>query len=214
MAYFNADLDFQFDPKKDNIAIVIKEFTLKKKADKFQRYSEPYIISLAIDESGASNPTIDFNILPFPMVRKGDTVKMVGQGHLIYGPKNPGNFVAFSILFMESDRDVRDLGKSIEKIVKSEAVKGGTKALLKALPTHTTSIQVLLQLTDLISKMMQRDKDDELFRRNGTLLQGTTPPYDILRIYQGENDFIKSELSIIPLKSSNKLGKHTVKIKL
>lgn len=204
-----------FDPKKDKIAVVIKQFTLLKKADGFlQRYSEPYILSLAIDESGAHNPAIDFNVLPFPNVKKGDTIDFDGQGHLVYGPKNPGEFVAYSILYMESDQDIRTLGKQIEKIVKSEAVKIGMKELLKAVPTYATTITVLTELTSLVSKKMQENKDDELFRRNGTLLRDVTPAYDILRTYSGSNDFIESKVSIIPLSSSNNLGQASKTIKL
>ena len=136
-----------FNSKKDKIAVVVKQFTLRKKADRLQKYSEPYILSLAIDESGANNPTIDFNILPFPSVRKGDTIDFDGQGHLIYGPANPGEFLAYSIMYMESDGDIRKLGKTIEKIVKDEAVKMGIKALLTAVPTYSTAVTILTQLT-------------------------------------------------------------------
>ncbi|WP_282018439.1 hypothetical protein [Salegentibacter mishustinae] len=204
-----------FDPKFDKIAIVVKQFTLRKNADSFfQRYSEPYIVSLAIDESGANNPTIDFNILPFPNVRKGDTIDFDGQGHLIYGPVNPGEFVVYTILFMESDKDIRELGKSVGKLIKDEATQLGVKALLKAVPTYGTAITVLTQLTSLISRKMQENKDDELFRRNGTLLRDVTPSYDVLRTYTGRNDFIESRISIIPLSVSNRIGSSTKKIKL
>jgi len=204
-----------FDKHNDKIAVVIKEFTLKKRADGIlQRYNEPYIVSLAIDQSSAEEPAIDFNILPFPNVRKGDTVEFDGQGHLIYGPGQPGEFVAYSVLFMESDQDIRSLGETLESILKSEAASLGVKALLAALPTYSTAINVLTQLASLISVKMQQNKDDELYRRNGTLLRDVVPPYDILRTYTGENDFIKSKVSIIPLSVSNKLGKSSKHIKL
>lgn len=213
---FLTDLKSQdFNPKKDKIAVVVKQFTLLKKADSFlQRYSEAYIVSLAIDESGANSPAIDFNILPFPNVRKGDTIDFEGQGHLVYGPDNPGEFVAYTILFMESDQDIRNLGKSIEKTVKDEATKMAIKALLSAVPTYGTAITLLTELTSLVSKRMQENKDDELFRRNGTLLKDVVPAYDILRTYTGKNDYIQSKVSIIPLSSSNKLGKASKRIKL
>lgn len=214
MATFNANFNLNFDANKDNIAVVIKQFTLKKKGDKFQRYSEPYIVSMAIDENGANNPAIDFNVLSFPNVKKGDTVDFIGQGLLVYGPKNPGSFLAFSILFMESDQDIRDLGKTISEIVKSEAVKIGAKALLKAVPTYGTAINLLTSITEVVSNQMQKNKDDELYRRSGTLLRGVLPPYDILRVYKGENDYIDAHVSTIPLISSNQLGQQPYQIKL
>lgn len=204
-----------FDPNKDNIAVVVKEFTLKKKSEVFfDKYSEPYIVSMAIDEKGASNPSIDFNVLPFPNVKKGDKVSFDGQGHLIYGPKNPGQFLAYSIMFMESDKDVRDFGKLIEDIVKSEAINIAAKAVLAAAPTYLTAITILQKLTELVAIQLQRNKDDELFRRNGTILRDVIPAYDILRTYESENDFINTKTAVIPLHSSNMLGAQIKKVKL
>ena len=68
-----------FDAHDGKIAIVLKEFTLRKNPDWPFRYSEPYIISMAIDQGGANNPAIDFNILPFPKAKKGDVINFDGQ---------------------------------------------------------------------------------------------------------------------------------------
>lgn len=204
-----------FNSKKDKIAVVVKEFTLKKKSEIFfDKYSEPYIVSMAIDEGSAKNPSIDFNILPFPHVKKGDKITFDGVGHLIYGPKNPGEFLAYSILFMESDQDVRDFGKLVEDIMKSEAIKIGAKALLAAVPTYSTAVTVLQKLTELLAVQLQKNKDDELFRRNGALLRDVVPAYDILRTYESSNDFIHTKTSVIPLLETNNLGAQTIKIKL
>ena len=204
-----------FNPQSDKIAVVVKEFTLKKKSEVFfDKYSEPYIISMAIDQGGANNPSIDFNILPFPRVRKGDRVTFDGVGHLIYGPNNPGEFLAYSILFMESDQDVRNFGELVENIMKSEAAKISAKALLAAAPTYSTAITILLKLTDLMAVQLKKNKDDELFRRNGTLLRDVLPAYDILRTYESENDFIHTKTSVIPLLESNFLGSQIKKIEL
>jgi hypothetical protein len=204
-----------FDPMNDKIGVVVKSFTLKRKSEFFlDRFSEPYIVSMAIDEKGAHETEIDFNVLPFPNVRKGDTVSFDGQGHLIYGPKNPGQFLAYSILFMESDQDVRDFGVTMEDILKSEAVNIGAKALLKAAPTYSTAFSILQNLGNLIAKQLQKNKDDELYRRNGTLLRDVKPAFDILRTFESENDFIKTKTSIIPLDISNEMGVQTKAIKL
>lgn len=214
---FLADLKLDnFDPLKDNIAVVVKEFTLKKKADgPFQRYSEPYIVSMAIDQNGAKNPAIEFNVLPFPNVRKGQTVTFNGQGHLIYGPHNPGEFLVYSILYMESDRDIRNWGSDIEDIVKHEAISNSLQTVLAAAPTYLMAATVLTQLTNLVSIKMQQNRDDELFRQNGTLLRDFPPPYNILRTYTEQtNDFIAPVTSILPLVSSNNLGKSCTKIML
>ena len=204
----------EFDPNKDKIAVVVKEFTLKKKSEVFfKKYSEPYILSIAIDENGAKNPMIDFNILPFPHVKKGDKISFDGVGHLIYGPNNPGEFLAYSILFMESDKEIRDFGAAVEKIMKSEAINIGAKAILTAAPTYSTAINIIQKLMDVMAKQLQKNKDDELFRRNGSLLRDITPPYDILRTYESQNDFVHTKTSVIPLES-NSLGALTKKVVL
>jgi hypothetical protein len=204
-----------FNPQSDKIAVVVKEFTLKKKSEVFfDKYSEPYIVSMAIDEGGAKNPSIDFNILPFPRVKKGDKVTFDGVGHLIYGPNNPGEFLAYSILFMESDQDVREFGKVVEDVMKSEAVKIGAKALLKAVPTYSTAITILQELTEFMAVQLQKNKDDELFRRNGTLLRDVVPAYDILRTYESSNNYIHTKTAVIPLLESNKLGSQIKKVAL
>jgi hypothetical protein len=203
-----------FNEQEDKIAIVINNFELKKNPDWPFRYSEPYIVSMAIDQGGANNPAIDFNILPFPKVRKGDNVTFDGQGHLIYGPANPGEFVVYTILFMESDQDMRDLGQSIEDIIKSEALQSGMKDVLAANPTFSTSAMLLLKLSEIIADRMKKNKDDELYRRNGTLLRDVEPPYDISKTFEGENDFIKSRVSVVPLKAELAVEKNTKRIEL
>jgi len=208
-------LTMAFNKNTDKIAIVVRDFTLKKKKEIFiDRFSEPYIVSIAIDQEGAANPSIDFNMLSFPNVKKGDTVSFDGQGHLIYGPKNPKEFVAYTVLFMESDKDMRDLGKFLEETITSEAANIGAKALLAAAPSAGTAITVLQKLSEFVCIQMQKNKDDQLFRRNGTLLRDVDPPYEILRTYTSENDFIKTNISIIHLPVSNDLGAQGRKIKL
>jgi hypothetical protein len=204
-----------FKKDQDKIAVVVKDFTLKRKSEIFfDRYSEPYIVSMAVDQNGAANPSIDFNALAFPNVKKGDTISFDGQGHLIYGPKHPGEFVAYSVMFMESDKDIRNFGQEMEKIIKSEAVNIGAKALLAAAPTYSTAITVIQKIAELVAEKMQRNKDDELYRRNGTLLRDVTPPFEILRTYKSENDFISTNIKIVPLSSSNSIGEQGKQIAL
>ena len=196
-----------FDPNNDKIAITVPKFTLLKHADGiFQKYNEPYLTSVAVDASGTANPKIDFSFMPFPKVAKGGTVTMLGDGHMIYGPKNPGDFVAVSILVMESDQDMRDLGQNIESAVKSKAVDLGIKALVAASPSHAAILGILKELTTLIAGFLKENKDDELFRTEGTFLKGHPVPYHINRSYQLENDFASLNLNVIPLTEHNGQG--------
>ena len=196
-----------FNPNTDQIAITIPKFTLLRHSDSiFQTYNEPYILSVAIDALGSANPEIDFNFMPFPKIAEGGTVTMLGDGHILYGPKNPGDFVAISVLIMEKDQDVRDLGEQLETVVQSKAVDLGIKAVVAANPGSTLVLAMLRELTGLVANFLRRNKDDELFRIEGTYLKGKPVPYDINRSFTYQNDFVSLDLKIIPLQEHNKQG--------
>jgi len=205
-----------FDPTTDNIAITIPKFTLKKNSDGiFARYNEPYIVSLAVDEQGSANPKIDFNIMPFPKVRPGNTVTMLGDGHLLYGPKNPGEYVALSVLIMESDDDMKDLGGKIVGVVESKAVDLGLSAIIAASPGAAAILGILKALTEHVAGELKNNKDDELFRIEGTFLRDHSVPYHINRQYTGlGNEYIDMSMNIIPLDAPNKQGQETTQISL
>lgn len=196
-----------FDPNSDRIAITIPRFTLLKHVDGiFQRYNEPYITSVAIDAAGSADPKIDFNFMPFPKVAKGGTVNMLGDGHLVYGPKNPGDFVAVSILIMEQDKEIRDFGKQLETVIQSKAVDLGIKAVVAANPGYAAVLAILKELTVLVAGFLKNNGDDELYRVEGTFLKGHAVPYHINRSYELGNDFITLNLNVIPLADHNRQG--------
>ncbi len=73
-----------FDKDNDKIAITIPRFTLRDISEgPFQRFAEPYIVSVAADEHGQATPKLSFNMMEFPRVGKGETVEMLGDGHLV-----------------------------------------------------------------------------------------------------------------------------------
>lgn len=193
-----------FNPSKDKIAVTIPKFTLLKHVDGIlERYNEPYIVSVAIDESGKADPHIDFNFMPFPKVAKGGTVTMLGDGHLVYGPKNPGEFLAVSVLIMENDKDIRKLGKVVEDVVKSTAVDLGIKAVVAANPGAAAVLGILKELTQLVAGYLKSNEDDELYRTEGTFLRDHEAPYHINRSYEVGNEFVTMNMNIIPLKDTN-----------
>ncbi len=197
-----------FDPSIDKIAITIPEFTVNKKVDgPFGKYLEPYIVSIAIDEQGTNDPKISFNIMPYPKVAVGGRVKMLGDGHLLYGPKNPGEFVALSVLIMESDSDIRAIGDTVETIVNSKAAELSIAAIVAANPGSTAILGILKELTQMVAGELKNNKDDELFRTSGTFLRDHPTPYHINREYKDiGNDFVRLSMKIIPLNVGNGQG--------
>jgi len=196
-----------FNPDTDKIAITLQHFTLLKHADPLlQRYNEPYILGVAVDASGRADPGIDYSFMPFPKVARGGSVTMLGDGHLIYGPRNPGEFVAISVLIMENDRELQELGAAVEQVLQSKATDLGIKTLLAANPGYASVLAALKELTQLVAGFLKQDGDDELFRTEGTFLKGHPVPYHINRAYDVGNDFVNLRLKVIPLKTHNQEG--------
>ncbi len=198
----------KFDKDNSKIAITVPRFKLKKKhAEPFEgKYNEPYILSLAVDAASRQAPEIAFNMMPFPKVPAGGTVTMIGDGHLVYGPANPGEFVAVSILVMESDSDIVARGEMLEKFVKSKAVDLGLKAVMASNPGAAAILAVIKELTQFLAGMLKQNKDDELYRLEGTFLRDGVVPYHINREYQESNDYVEINLKIIPLEEGNGQG--------
>ena len=80
-----------FDPNKDKIAITVPSFTFKKGSAYllFEDitdliYSEPYLVNIAIDSQGIKQEALNFNFAEYVNIRRGGTVEMIGDGHLIY----------------------------------------------------------------------------------------------------------------------------------
>lgn len=197
-----------FDRTRDSIAVTLPSFELLRNADGlFQRRSEPYVISLAIDEaSGATRPAIDTNALPFPNVRVGSAVEMLGHGHLLYGPRHPGAWVALSVLFMESDQDLRSIGRTVRGLVEARAADLATKAVLHTAPHYGTVLALLKELTGLVAQALRANKDDELFRTEGVFLRDGAVPFDVCRSYVRSNEFIRAKLNVLAMRASNGLA--------
>ncbi len=62
-----------FDKATSKLAVTIPQFTMKKLSDPRlapigKNYAEPYIVSVAVDEHGLANPSLEFNSIKFPKV--------------------------------------------------------------------------------------------------------------------------------------------------
>ena len=209
-----------FDPTNDKIAITVPRLTLNKESlgEGFDPlfelgldgiYNEPYFVSLAIDAHGAKQRSLEFNYAEFPKVRKGDVVEMIGDGSLVYGPKNPGDFVAIGIAVFERDEDVRDFGKILKNLIDSKATELGLKAFLAANPGATAIANILRELLKLISATIAQNKDDFLLRTEGVFLRDTRVPYQVNRQFHRENEYVGIDVKVIPLEQANGQGPET-----
>jgi hypothetical protein len=187
---------------RNKIAIVTNYLKWKKSADPHWA-SEPYVISMAFDShtfkgEGPIEPF--FNAMPFPNVLVGDTVPMFGQGHLFYGPRDPGEYVALSVFWMEKDAGARDLGQTISDLQANKKIKSSLKAiatlagegLARLLPGVNAAATI-------VAEALKLNKDDEIFRSDGVYFRSTNPPFGIgTETVQG-NVFMDFNLKVIDM---------------
>jgi hypothetical protein len=197
-----------FNRETDKIAITVPEFTFKKGGSNITDllYSEPYLVTLAIDSQLVTQESLNFNFVEFPNVRRGNTIKMLGDGHLVYGPGNPGEFVAVSVLLMEGNSQEKELGKIIGKFVKSGAVEIGVTAAIVANPGAGTALKLVKAVTDFVSDQMKEKRDTPLYRVEGIFLRDTSVPYSVNRQITSGNEFADLSVKVIPLNMPNGQG--------
>lgn len=210
-----------FNKDTDKIAITVPAFTFKKGAGSIFLedisdliYSEPYLVTLAIDSQNFNQKALNFNFAEFPNIRRGGTVEMLGNGHLVYGPKNPGDFVAVSVLLMESSRDSKDLGQDIKDIAESEVVDLARSSLATVDLNMSVVLKLMQELSKLVAKRLQNSKDTYLLRTEGVFLKDTSVPYSVNRQFTTNNEFADLTVKVIPLQESNKQGPDPQEIRL
>lgn len=200
-----------FDKNNDSIAITVPRFVLRKSSDgpwgtTHLYRNEPYILTFAVDSNGLGTTKIDFNKASFPNVREGDEVNMIGDGHLVYGPANPGEWVAVSVLVMESDEGIRRAGKTLEEIVQNASLDAGLRALLTANATAAAIGRGLLSVGEIVARILQLNTDDQLFLTHGVFLRDKPVPYDVNRLFRRRNEYIELDLKVVNLQSPNGQG--------
>jgi hypothetical protein len=207
-----------FDAHQDKIALMLKSLTVKTKDSGFgkknRRYSEPYVIGLSIAENGLGNQKINFVEQYFPNTRIHQKKEFLANGLRIFGPENPGDFLVFDILIMESDDKERKNGEKLRQIMNSVEVTNGILPKLAGInPTITVATEVLGLLGSLISSQMKANKDDDLLRTHGTLMRnvmGTdSHPYNVGDLITDANDAAELEVSIFAIKRNDRHQKQT-----
>lgn len=194
-----------FNPSSDSIAVTVPYFSLLKSSDLGRgAHNEPYIVSVAIDDHGVGNQAVSFNNTVFPRMRPGDRIDMIGDGHLLYGPRNPGAFVAFSVLVLESDED---LDQKLAVVVKQASESTDLKTILAGIASRASAaLAGVNSAMALVAKLLAKNKDDELFRTGGTLLRDRQPPYQINRQFTNSNEYVELAVKVIPLSKANGQG--------
>lgn len=208
-----------FDKLNEKIAITVPRFRLRESSDgpwgtEHLYRNEPYLVTLAVDEAATRQPEIHFNTAYYPNIMEGDEVLMLGDGHLVYGPSNPGAWVACSVLLMESDEDVREAGRGLDKIVKTASKNAGVKALLSSSPTAAAVGSAVFMVGRLVAQALMKNKDDGLIRTQGTFLRDASVPYNVNRLYRRRSRKAAVDVKVIPLSAENGQGPTTQCVRL
>jgi hypothetical protein len=219
MSIFDARIPIEdFDAHQDKIALMLKSLTVKTKdsglGKKSRRYSEPYIIGLSIAESGLGNQQINFADQYFPNTRINQKKEFLANGLRIFGPDNPGQFLIFDILVMESDDKERKNGERLRQIMNSTEVQSKILPMLSGInPTMAVATEALSILGSLIANQMKANRDDELLRVHGTLMRDVmdtdSHPYHVGKLITDANDAAEVEVSIFAIKKSDRHQKQT-----
>ena len=188
-----------FNKNTDEIAITIPEFRMRKSADLGK--NEIGIVTMAIDASGVANPTptLHTNSFFIPKVKRWTWVKFGGEGRIVYGPKNPGSFVYYSVLFVESDQDVRDFGNTVSSVFTSGEAKEIVKTLTTPNPTSLLISTVVTELGKLVGKLLSENKNDLIFGTEGSFFRDLNPPYSIGDEFSTVGEQIECKIKVVPL---------------
>jgi hypothetical protein len=185
---------FENDNKKayDNVTMLLKGFYWDMIFEGNEildwRRIEPFFVSLVTDESGKvyRNATQIYANSP----RSGQ-VTFTGNGHLIYGPANPGKLFLFSAMIIESDAEIRRAGQKLTSVLGSREFKDTAKAAGRLLTTIlsatgssgaiasvvTPAINALTDALKLIGANWMGNPDDVLFVAEGAVLRDIPPAY-------------------------------------
>ncbi len=221
MSLLNASIPIEkFNPNKDKLALMLKSFTITVKDEgigkKKRLYSEPYFVGLSISESGFGTQQINFVTDAYPKTRKDDRREFLGNGMRVYGPENPGAFLVFDILVMESDSDIRAVGESIRNIMNSKEIKSTILPLLAVNPSMAVAKEVLTATANLVGKILEDNKDDHLLRVHGTLMRdvmgSNSLPFNVGQIISDKNDFASVEFEVLGIKNNTRYKPKTEQI--
>lgn len=104
---------------------------------------------------------------------------MLGHGHIHYGPRDPGAFVAISIFWMEQDKGARDLGQTLSDLQSNKKIKKGISVLSGlAGGAFDNLVPGLRAVTAIVAEALKLNQDDQIFRSVGAYLRDCDPPYD------------------------------------
>jgi hypothetical protein len=158
------DVDGGLETNGQGLTVSVKEVrVLDEHEGWFQRKGEVYVLTAVIDGSG-EQPT--FTTKMFSEVRSGDLLSLDEGGMLVGLVSNPRWFVDFHLMVMESDSDIRELGKTITELKDSSGLSDAIKLIGQVGRFDPTGITQVTTAASLVlagvGAAMKRNGDDHI----------------------------------------------------
>ncbi|MCG8475781.1 MAG: hypothetical protein MI784_09955 [Cytophagales bacterium] len=201
-----------FDKTNDQIALTIPKFRLRHSPDLIGK-NEVYIISIAVDEHGLANPRTALNVdvgiknVFIPNMKRWSWHYFGGDGYLIYGPKNPGSYLSYAILYMESNKKSRNIGREIHEFLSSDKGKDSLETFAGLVTDNIAKFNVvttaLKGVADVLAFFLQNNGDKYLDFNCGTLFRdladGSEPYHAGEVMHRPPTHFIEDCIAVKPL---------------
>jgi hypothetical protein len=158
------EIDGTLERKGQGLTVSVQEVCiLDEHEGLFDRSGEVYLLTAVIDGSG-EQPT--FTTKMFPEVRSRDLLSLDEGGMLVGLVRNPTWFVDFHVLVMESDSDIRELGKTITELKESSGLTDAIKLVGELGRFDPTGISQVTTAASLllsgVAATMKRNGDDHI----------------------------------------------------
>ena len=129
---------------------------------------------------------------------------ILGDGHYVYGPANPGEWVEVSISVMESDLSDTANRELFAELVRAVANTRRLKPLLTIHPALGFVGKALEEIAESAARYLSKGADDTLLHTSGVFLRDSHDgPFRIGAPQTVSNASVEFELNVIPLPAAN-----------
>ena len=202
----NAEIEKDFDPHRDEIALRITSLTMLKNTDWPKKIMKIFpVITIVTRASDGSQLRILTQAGESPLfaVKKNEPLQFE-RPFVLYGPDNPGETIDWRIDFFDDDRQVRKVAKSIAKLTKDPSYQKKLDDFTKSFNSQQLEAGTALVnfVGGFIADEVSKSKDKHLGTFTGTLLRdeprlgtyGLKDPY-----WTERNAYLKLSFRVEPI---------------
>lgn len=155
----------------DSVRIILEEVTVKENRDLGS--AEIYLATVFVDDASPEPQVVD---LPrfWEDVKDGEKLQLGQSGLQLYRsePDRVPRAINWHIAIMESDKELRELGKRINEVRNDETYKSLLQRLKEAIAAGRPDLALATELADyafaLLGHALELNRDDQIFYAPGT----------------------------------------------